>query len=617
VNEPPADVLDPAASAPAPAPPRLAEGVELIGEYADSGFTEAPYVARRADGQTLQLTHLLYAVAQAADGRRDAAAIAEVATEAIGRTISADNVRYLVEEKLRPRGVLAAADGSSPQLDKPDPLLALRFRVAVVPAALTNALTTIFRPLFLPPVVAALVLGFLALDAWLFTQHGVAPALRDALYQPLLLVGLLGGVVLATAFHEIGHATACRYGGARPGAMGAGLYIVWPAFYTDVTDAYRLGRAGRLRTDLGGVYFNAIFALAAAGAYAVTRFEPLLLLVLIQNVAMLQQALPFLRLDGYHVLCDLTGVPDMHSRIRPVLRSLRPGSDADPRVAALKPRVRAVVTAYVLAVVPLLVLALGLAVLHAPRVFATAWDALGLQWDRLDGALDGGAPASIAAGGLQLVALALPVAALCLTLLRVSSHAGRRSWRWSGGSPARRGGLVSVAAAGLALLAFTWAHGDYRPIQPGERGTLQDGVRSFWEPPNMTPGNAGEHRESPAARGRPAPERAGEARTRARDADARGPERRRPQARARAASSPRPSPSATATPGGASPLPAPTSTSPAMPGTGTVEADADAETPAGDVGAEAEADAPPAPAVPLPGAVDDGTSAIPTVPPVP
>jgi putative peptide zinc metalloprotease protein len=616
VNEPPADVLDPAASAPATAPPRLAEGVELIGEYADSGFMESPYVARRADGQTLQLTHLLYAVAQAADGRRDPAAIAEVATEAIGRTVSADNVRYLVEEKLRPRGVLAAADGSSPQLDKPDPLLALRFRVAVVPAALTNALTTIFRPLFLPPVVAALVLGFLALDAWLFTQHGVAPALRDALYQPLLLVGLLGGVVLATAFHEIGHATACRYGGARPGAMGAGLYIVWPAFYTDVTDAYRLGRAGRLRTDLGGVYFNAIFALAAAGAYAVARFEPLLLLVLIQNVAMLQQALPVLRLDGYHVLCDLTGVPDMHSRIRPVLRSLRRGSDADPRVAALKPRVRAVVTAYVLAVVPLLVLVLGLAVLHAPRVFATAWDALGLQWDRLDRAIDGGAPASIAAGGLQLVALALPVAALCLTLVRVSSHAGRRSWRWSGGSPARRAGLVAVAAAGVALIAFTWAQGDYRPIQPGERGTIQDGLRSVWESPSATSGNAGEHRKGATAPERRAAGRvaraSGEARAKARDADARAAERprdARAAERPRAASSPRPSPSATATPDRASPAPAST---PA-----TAEADVDAETPAGDVGANVQADATPVPTVPAVPLPDTGPSAVPTVPSVP
>ena len=72
---------------------------------------------------------------------------------------------------------------------------------------------------------------------------------------------VLGLVVIATALHEIGHATATRYGGAEPGVMGAGIYIVWPAFYTDVTDAYRLNRSGRLRIDLGGVYFNCVFVL--------------------------------------------------------------------------------------------------------------------------------------------------------------------------------------------------------------------------------------------------------------------------------------------------------------------------------------------------------------------
>jgi putative peptide zinc metalloprotease protein len=128
---------------------------------------------------------------------------------------------------------------------------------------------------------------------------------------------MFGGVVIATAFHEIGHATACRYGGAKPGVMGVGIYVVWPAFYTGVTDAYRLGRGGRLRTDLGGIYFNAIFALAMAGLFALTGFEPLLLLVLVQNFAMLQQLLPFLRLDGYYILSDLTGVPDMFSCIKP------------------------------------------------------------------------------------------------------------------------------------------------------------------------------------------------------------------------------------------------------------------------------------------------------------
>jgi hypothetical protein len=32
------------------------------------------------------------------------------------------------------------------------------------------------------------------------------------------------------------------------------------AFYTDVTDAHRLRKGGRLRTDLRGVYFNVVVA---------------------------------------------------------------------------------------------------------------------------------------------------------------------------------------------------------------------------------------------------------------------------------------------------------------------------------------------------------------------
>ncbi len=61
----------PTASDGAEVPPRPAEGVELIGEYEGSGFKKAPYLARRGDGQTVQLTRLLYLVAEAADGSRD------------------------------------------------------------------------------------------------------------------------------------------------------------------------------------------------------------------------------------------------------------------------------------------------------------------------------------------------------------------------------------------------------------------------------------------------------------------------------------------------------------------------------------------------------------------
>ena len=112
--------------------------------------------------------------------------------------------------------------------------------------------------------------------------------------------------------------------------MGVGLYIVWPAFYTDVTDAYRLSRGGRLRTDLGGVYFNALFVLMLGGVYALTGLESLLLVALLVQFEMVHQMLPFLRLDGYYVVADLVGVPDLFQRIRPILESFIPWREVRP-----------------------------------------------------------------------------------------------------------------------------------------------------------------------------------------------------------------------------------------------------------------------------------------------
>ncbi|MEA2289612.1 MAG: putative peptide zinc metalloprotease protein [Solirubrobacteraceae bacterium] len=478
----PGEALPSAAGEP---PPKLAEGIELVGEYRDSGFKEPPFIVRRADGQVIQLPALLYRLAEQVDGRRSYEEIGEALSHAVGRGVTGDMVKMLADEQLRPLGVLAAADGSSPPLQKADPLLALRFRAAVVPERFTRALTTVFKPLFLPPLVIAVVAGLLALDAWLFFGHGIAASLRTVIYNPALLLGLLGCVALATAFHEIGHATACRYGGAKPGVMGVGIYVVWPAFYTDVTDAYRLSRGGRLRTDLGGVYFNAVFALVSAGLYFATGFEPLLLLVLLQNFAILQQLLPLLRLDGYYIISDLTGVPDMLSRIKPVLTSLLPGREPSDRVTELKPWVRVVVTGYVCTVVPLLLAAVVLMVLHAPRAFATAYDSFGVQWDRIASA--SGIVAG-AAGTVQMVMLLLPCAGMALTSGRVGGRVCGSAWRWSDGEPLRRG-VLGVGTVGIAALAafIWWPNGDYRPIQPTERGTVQGAVGSISAVPTGRP----------------------------------------------------------------------------------------------------------------------------------
>jgi putative peptide zinc metalloprotease protein len=433
----------------------------------------------------IQLPHLLYALAEQVDGRRGYDEIAERVSESIGRGVSGENVQFLVDKKLRPLGVLAQADGSSPQPPKVDPLLALRFRAALVPKSVTRALTTVFYPFFLPPVILGVLAALVAFDVWFFLVHGAAQSTRALIYNPILLLMVLGLVVVATALHEVGHATACRYGGAEPGVMGAGIYIVWPAFYTDVTDAYRLSRGGRLRTDLGGVYFNGVFVLAIGAAYFVTGFEPLLVLVIIQHLQILQQFLPFLRLDGYYILSDLTGVPDMFARLKPTLKSAVPGQETDERVEVLKPWVRVVTTAWVLLLIPVLLFVFGLLIFNAPRMVATAWDSLLLQKDRISG----GSGLEIVSAVIQSIALVLPLAGMSYTFVKGGKRLGEGAWSWSEGAPVRRTLVVGVATTiavvgGYVLLP----NGDYRPIQPGERGTLQGAFEQVRAVPSGRPG---------------------------------------------------------------------------------------------------------------------------------
>lgn len=88
-----------------------------------------------------------------------------------------------------------------------------------------------------------------------------------------------------------------------------------------------------------------------------------------------------------------------------------------------------------------------------------------------------------------MLILLLPAAGIVVTFARVGVRSGRGLWTKTEGKPAAR--LVSVAAAGaLAAVAayIWWPNGDYRPIQPGEKGTIQGAVAQFGAIPTGRPG---------------------------------------------------------------------------------------------------------------------------------
>ncbi len=308
---------------------RPRSGVELVGKYEGSGRQTERYLARRPDGAFVELTSLLYLVISSLDGRRTPAEVATVIGEETGTDISTENVEFLLQ-KLHPLGLIEANLGqeSEQSLDRPEMVLGLRVKKHVVPARSVRATTRVLQHLFHLPIVAVVAGAFVALVIDMALTGHLSTSVAALINRPQLTLVLLGLVLVSMVFHELGHASACRYGGATPGEIGGGLYLMWPALYTNVTDAYRLGRGGRVRTDLGGVYFNAVFCVVLGAIYQITGFAPLILAVATTMILMLEQLLPFVRFDGYWIVSDLAGVPDLFPRFAAALHLLvrGPGS---------------------------------------------------------------------------------------------------------------------------------------------------------------------------------------------------------------------------------------------------------------------------------------------------
>src|SRR4051794_27768544 len=341
--------VDPAVTAPETPLLTPAAGLAMLGEVHGSGYKDGACLVRRGDGQMVQLGPLMYALLECADGRRSVPELADEMTERLGRRGGGEHVAKLAE-KLAAQGLLAGSEDKAPP--RSNPLLALRWKYLVTDPKVTSGITRPFTGLFRPFVVLPVLVAFLGVFWFVLLHKGIASATAQVFHKPELLLLVFALAVLSAGFHEIGHASACRYGGGTPGGMGVGIYMVWPAFYTDVTDAYRLPKRDRLRVDLGGLYFNSVVAVATLAVWVALRVDALLLLVGLQLIQMVKQLSPVIRADGYHILADATGVPDLYAHLVPTMKHLLPGQRRQP--SALSGRARLLVTAWVLIIVPVL-----------------------------------------------------------------------------------------------------------------------------------------------------------------------------------------------------------------------------------------------------------------------
>lgn len=484
--------------------PALTEGTELVGKFASSGYRNPPHLVYRFDGQVIHLPDLLYETAESLQRHRDGTThvgdggrllekVAADLTRTTGRGFAAEHVVFLLDHKLAPLGITTRSDGTLVDVAKSEhAILGLRHRAALVSEHTTWIIAGVFAWLFQPFLVLAAVAALLATEIWLFTTQDTGVAMTQVMASPSGILIVVGLTLASAAFHEVGHASACRYGNVRPGAMGCGLYLVWPAFYTDVTSSYRLGRGGRLRTDLGGVYFNGLFILGLIALYLHSPSPVLLVAIILINLEVVQQLLPTLRFDGYYIISDLVGIPDLFKYIGPILRRTLLRRPSEERLQALKRWPQIVVTIWVLTVLPALVLQLGIVLFRLPEMVNAAWTA---STALVTTATTSTTPVlSTAAACVSILFLVLPLAGICLILWQLVNSAiallrrrfgspvpKTRKWWHRTPSALLWGALAALAVLALAYLLWALARptvrsGSYhadgavpgaQPVRPG------------------------------------------------------------------------------------------------------------------------------------------------------
>jgi putative peptide zinc metalloprotease protein len=127
---------------------------------------------------------------------------------------------------------------------------------------------------------------------------------------------LLAVVVLC--LHEVGHAHACKHYGGRVPAMGFALIYLTPAFYTDTTEGHvKANRSQRLVISVAGVWAELMICAVATPIWWGTAPDTPIhsaayFLMLITGISSaLINWNPLMKLDGYHMLCEIIDIVDL------------------------------------------------------------------------------------------------------------------------------------------------------------------------------------------------------------------------------------------------------------------------------------------------------------------
>lgn len=135
-------------------------------------------------------------------------------------------------------------------------------------------------------------------------------------------------IVFNIIVHESGHVLACMHAGRSVGRCGLKLDYGLPMFFVDTADICMANTKQRIATSLAGPYLNSATLLCLCVAELASG-KLYLSLNYLSIAFIVGNLVPFLKLDGYFILCDIISIPNLMTRSKRAFKMALTGQRAE------------------------------------------------------------------------------------------------------------------------------------------------------------------------------------------------------------------------------------------------------------------------------------------------
>jgi putative peptide zinc metalloprotease protein len=186
------------------------------------------------------------------------------------------------------------------------------FKLELLSQSAIEKFSNVMKILFHKYVIAALLLCAVGMEIYFIVSSTMLVSFGDMnLY---VIFGVVVFMLGSSFIHELGHASACRHFKVEHGGVGFGLYLTFPVFYTDVSETWKLKRKERIVVNMAGVYFQLILLIPLFVIFFVTQNYIIKWIILTVDFSLLVTLNPFFKFDGYWIVSDWLGVPNLRKR---------------------------------------------------------------------------------------------------------------------------------------------------------------------------------------------------------------------------------------------------------------------------------------------------------------